>query len=204
MKTNQIKFSKENDEEKSLTLNPEITNNKPTSKKRKKIDETDFGTADFDIKRQRLSPQQTSIGLTLTHGNVNELVKMIDNDSKEDAKNLVESKNPVISEQKSEESYDIVCEYLNTLIPLPHITWRTNREEEFQRYEIDNLTSIQVVMIKQQLSNVLNQAIVNFESPHDILHDTPKNTPKILVLKKRIEPVSHAVIFSSLRRVLCH
>ena len=112
------------------------------AKKRKQIDDTNHNTPDFDIKRQCLSPlPQTGATNSLTN-----LEGMTSDDSEDD-------------------DYDVLCDYLNVLIP--SLEWRVNKEKGFPAYEIVNLTQRQAVIVKKQLTDVLNQAVVVIEQSHE-------------------------------------
>ncbi len=60
-----------------------------------------------------------------------------------------------------DESYDVLCEYLNILIP--PLKWHTNTAQIPTRYEVVDLTQRQAKSIANQLSLILKQAIVSIE-----------------------------------------
>ena len=118
MKANEIEFYEKKNEETRILPDIEIHENKQRSKKRKKVDDKAIDTQDFDIKRQRLNPRVTSLDLPFIS---NSLI------------------NPEeMTEDKSDEEYDVLCDYLNILIP--DLEWRVNKEKTFPKYEVINLT----------------------------------------------------------------
>ncbi len=126
-------------EENSLSLNVQITNNNKLKRKNSNTDETDIKGQ--SIKWPRLSLLSSSF----------------------DAE-MAENKNRVVDE-KSGEMYDVLCEYLNILMPQLH--WQTNKEKEFTRYEVVNLTRKQVEIVAKQLAHLLKQAVISIGRIHE-------------------------------------
>ena len=72
---------------------------------------------------------------------------------------------PFDAKMAENKNYDVLCEYLNILMPQLH--WQTNKEKEFTGYEVVNLTREQVQIVAPQLALILNRAVISTSLIHE-------------------------------------
>lgn len=133
-------YQYKNFEETPASQNVDRLNNNPQSKKRKPVDQDSGDIKDLNTKRPHLDFPTSSDS------------KMMIEDSKNFGESFAETK---------DELYDVLCEYLNILIP--GLKWQTNTAEIPTRYEVVDLTQQQAKILANQLALVLKQAIVSIE-----------------------------------------